>query len=175
MEVTGTLKGVSEDIITGKLLITLEVNERALVIDEYPKLKLFQKLKIEIKKFREHRSKDANAYMWTLLQKMAVKLNTSKDDLYLDMLGKYGVFTHIIAKPKAVERVKKEFRTVRDLGEVTVNGVTGIQLQVYYGSSTYDTLEMSVLIDGLVNECKDLDIETLPPEELRIMKERWCV
>ena len=45
----------------------------------------------------------------------------------------------------------------------------------YYGSSTYDTKEMSVLIDGIVSECKDLDIEVLPPDELQKIKETWGV
>lgn len=175
MEVTGTIKGMSNDLITGDLLITFAVNEKNVAMEEYPKLKLFDKLKIKIDKYRAGRSKDANAYMWVLLQKMSVLLKTSKDELYLDMLGKYGVFTHIIAKPRAVDRVKREFRTVRDLGEVTVNGETGTQLQIYYGSSTYDTLEMSNLIDGVINECVDLNIQTYSPDEIRQMKERWGV
>lgn len=37
------------------------------------------------------------------------------------------------------------------------------------GSSGYDTREMSHLIDGLVRECKEMGIETLPPEELERM------
>ena len=35
------------------------------------------------------------------------------------------------------------------------------------GSSDYDTKEMSVLINGLVEECKEQGIETIPPDELR--------
>mgnify|MGYP000276651941 CR=1 FL=1 len=43
---------------------------------------------------------------------------------------------------------------------------------VLAGSSTYDTKEMSELINGLVAECKEQGIETLPPEELaRMMAE----
>ena len=51
---------------------------------------------------------------------MAAKLRTSKDELYLEMLSRYGVFTHIVVKPNVVDRVKGEWRTVRELGEVTV-------------------------------------------------------
>lgn len=39
------------------------------------------------------------------------------------------------------------------------------------GSHTYDTKEMSVLINGLVEECKEQGIETLTPDELRRMME----
>ena len=51
--------------------------------------------------------------------------------------------------------------------------MTGIQLQCYFGSSTYNTKEMSVLIDGIVYEAKELGIETLPPDELERMKVEW--
>jgi hypothetical protein len=175
MEFTGAITDISSNIITGEVDITFSVNEKTHILPEYDRLKNIKKLKITAVQFREKRSKDANAYMWSLLQKMAEVLRTSKDELYLDILGKYGVFTHIIVKSNVVDRVKAEWRTVRDLGEVKVNGITGIQLQCYFGSSTYDTKEMSKLIDGLVSECKELEIETLPPEELNRMKQEWGV
>lgn len=43
----------------------------------------------------------------------------------------------------------------------------------YFGSSTYDTKEMSTLIDGIVSECRELDIETETPEKLALMCEEW--
>lgn len=89
------------------------------------------------------------------------------------MLERYGVYTHIITKPHVVEQVKQQWRTVRELGEVTVNDQAGIQLQCYFGSSTYDTKQMSVLIDGVVSECQELGIETLPPDEIQDLKNRW--
>ena len=107
------------------------------------------------------------------LQKIGEVLHQDKWNVYLKMIGKYGVFTHIIVKPNVVDKVKEEWRTVKELGEVSVNGMTGIQLQCYFGSSTYNTKEMSVLIDGTVYEAKELGIETLPPDELERMKIEW--
>lgn len=127
----------------------------------------------DIKEKRKRRSLDANAYLWVLLEKVAAAIDLDKDRVYLDMLSRYGVFTHMVVKPAVVERVKQEWRTVRELGEVTVNGQTGIQLQCYFGSSTYDTKEMSRLIDGVVSECKELGIDTATPEELARIKETW--
>ena len=49
------------------------------------------------------------------------------------------------------------------------------QLQCYKGSSLYDTLEMSRLIDGVVSDAQELGIDTMTPEEIREMKERWNV
>ena len=36
-----------------------------------------------------------------------------------------------------------------------------------------NTKEMSKLIDGIVEEAKTLDIETMTPNELQILKEEW--
>ncbi len=130
-------------------------------------------LSVEIKPYRQKRSLNANAYLWVMLDKLAVALNTTKDELYIEMLDRYGVFTHLIVKPEAVERVKSEWRTSRELGEITINNKTGVQLQVYYGSSSYSVAEMARLIDGVVSECQDIGIETLPPDELESLKNLW--
>lgn len=172
MEFTGQLQNVSQDWQTGQYQITFTVNEAG-AINEVNNIKECEKLSIKAVKYRNRRSLDANAYLWVILQKMADKLHRDKWGLYLDMLGQYGVFTHIIVKPHMVEKVKNEWRAVKELGEVSVNGTTGIQLQCYFGSSTYDTKEMSVLIDGVVSEARELGIETLPPDELERMKAQW--
>lgn len=171
MECTGKLHSVNRDWKTGKIIISFELNEEP--TEAINDISSCEKLNIRAVKYRNKRSLDANAYMWVLLQKMADKLHRDKWGIYLEMLGRYGVFTHIIVKPHVVEKVKNEWRTVKELGEVCVNGTTGIQLQCYFGSSTYDTKEMSVLIDGVVSEARELGIETLPPEELERMKAQW--
>ena len=127
----------------------------------------------ELKEYRQKRSLDANAYFWVLCQKLAEVLHTDKDSVYLMMLERYGVFTHLIVKPNVVDRVKQEWRTVKELGEVTINGTTGVQLQCYFGSSTFNTKEMSLLIDGIVSECKEVGIPTETPEELARMCSEW--
>ena len=174
MEFTGKIQNVSKDWQTGQFQITFSVNESG-AINEINNIKDCQKLSIKAVKHRERRSLDANAYLWVLLQKMAEALHMDKWGLYLEKLGEYGVFTHIIVKPHMVEKVKEEWRTVKELGEVCVNGTTGIQLQCYFGSSTYNTKEMSVLIDEAVRQAKELDIETLPPNQLASMKASWGI
>lgn len=130
-------------------------------------------LSAEIKPYRAKRSLNSNAYLWVLLEKLATALHTTKDELYLLMLDRYGVFTHMIVKPLAAERIIAEWRTVRNLGEVTINGQQGVQLQCYFGSSTYDSAEMARLIDGVVSECKECGIETLPPDEIARLNQEW--
>lgn len=173
MECVGKFKSIAKDWMSGKWEITFETNENITGSIDKIKDKL---LRIAVKQYREKRSLDSNAYAWVLMQKIAEAIQSDKWSVYLMMLERYSrAFTHIIVKPDIVDRVKVEWRTVRELGEITVNGMTGIQLQCYFGSSTFDTKEMSVFIDGLVYECRQLGIETLPPEEIERMKQEWSV
>ncbi|MBQ0089296.1 MAG: hypothetical protein KBT27_08185, partial [Prevotellaceae bacterium] len=120
------------------MLITLEINEEP--TEELEKIKDIEKLSIEIKKYRKKRSLDANAYMWVLCQQLSEALHTDRWSVYLDMLQKYSrEFTFVICKEKAIERLKELYRTCIDLGEVDVNGMQGHQIQVFFGSSTFDS------------------------------------
>ncbi len=162
--------------LTPEITLTL-TDSRQQVMQEFNKIhkviKQGKLLSVEIKPYRQKRSLNANAYFWQLLSKLAEVLNTDKDSLYIEMLDRYGVFTHIVVKPEIAERVKAEWRTVRELGQVTVNGKAGIQLQCYFGSSTYNSAEMAKLIDGVVSECKEVGVEVMPPDELELMKSLW--
>lgn len=173
MECIGKFKSISRDWLSGKWEITFITDENITGYIDKIKDRL---LRIAAKQYREKRSLDSNAYAWVLMQKIAEAVHSDKWSVYLLMLEKYSrAFTHIIVRPDVVDRVKEEWRTVRDLGEIAVNGQTGIQLQCYFGSSTFDTKEMSVFIDGLVEECRQLEIETLPPNEIERMKREWGV
>ena len=128
---------------------------------------------VEIEPLKKKRSLDANSALWQMLTKMAEVLHTTKDELYLEMLDRYGVSTFIVVKPNAVDKVKQEWKTVRELGEVTINGKTGIQLQCFFGSSTYDSKEFSVLLDGVISEAKEIDVPFISSEEQARLIREW--
>lgn len=173
MEFTGKVKEISRDWQTGQAQITFTINEQS-ALSSVDSIKDCEKLTIKAKKFRQKRSLDSNAYAWVLMQKIAEVINSDKWSVYLECLQKYSrAFTHVIVKPEAVDAMKELYRTCIDLGEITVNGRSGHQLQVYFGSSTFDSKEMSVFIDGIVSECKELCIETLTPSELERMNAEW--
>ena len=170
METRGMLKNIS--VLNGiEITFELDKNTSLSAIDEL----INKELDITAVKHREKRSLDANAYLWVLCQKIAEKINSNKDSVYIQLLGDAGVYTHTIVKSEVVERMKQQWRLVKELGEVKVNGKKGIQLQLYFGSSGYNTKEMSVLIDEAVRQAKELDIETLPPDKLASMKASWGV
>lgn len=127
----------------------------------------------EIKQYRKQRSRNANALLWEILGQMASILHTDKDSLYLLMLERYGIFTHVVVKPNVVERVKAEWRTVRELGEVTINGQTGVQLQCYFGSHSYDSKEFSVLLNGVISEAKEIGVDTISESEKDLLLRSW--
>lgn len=177
MEFTGNLIRLAKDFETGKFQLTLQINEPS-VAAWYEKEKGTDILKIAVSKFRKKRSIDANNYMWELLFKMAPILHTSKDELYLVMLEKYGTFFYLPALDRDLEDLRLAFRIVRLRGKITLTTQSGKvveanQCQCYKGSSLYDTKEMSHLIDGIVSDAQELGIETMTPAEIEEMKQRW--
>lgn len=173
MEFVGKIKDISKDYITGDINITFSTDQN--ILSEYEKLKDKDRLRVKAVQYRKRRSLNANSYLWVLLGKMADVLRADKWDIYLKMLKRYGKYTYIVVKPNVVDAVKKQWREVEELGPINLNGQEGIQLLCYFGSSTYNGLEMAVLIDGVISEAKDLDIETLPPDQITQMKEQWGV
>lgn len=174
MKSIGTIEDISIDYKTQKTKILLVLNERE-SLSSIEELKE-DKLSIEIKKYKNKRSLDANAYMWVLISKLEEKLNISKDIIYKDAIRNIGVYEVIPVKNEAVERFIEAW-TKNGLGwvcETTKSKLEGYtNILAYYGSSTYNTAEMSRLIDFVVQECKQLNIETMTPEQLNILKEEW--
>jgi len=172
LEFKGHLVGATRNLTTGKYNITFELDEGN--IKDLDKISGNKELMVQAKVHRNKRSLDSNAYAWVLMQKIAEATGLDKWDVYLNCLQRYSrAFTHVIVKPNAIDRLKELYRVCIDLGEVTVNGKTGHQLQVYFGSSTFDTKEMSVFIDGIVSECRDLDIDLIPDSDIERMKKEW--
>lgn len=129
-----------------------------------------EELSIEIKKYKKHRSLNANAYFWQLADKIAKKLNSDKDTVYLLQLSKYGVFTDLEIKRDALPILREHFRYVEEFDDGYEDNAT---VRCYYGSSGYNTQEMSDLINGTVKDAKELGIEVLTPDELNRMLASW--
>lgn len=132
---------------------------------------------LEIKEHRKKRSLDANAYCWVLLGKLAEVLKTPSETLYRNMIHNIGGYTIVPIRNDAVEKYTEIWQSngigwiVDNLGESKINGYTN--LKCFHGSSTYDTKEMSMLIDEIVEACKEQGIETATPAELALLKEEW--
>ena len=119
-------------------------------------------LTITIQKSSKRRTLDQNAYLWCLLDEIAKAVRSSKWDVYLEMIERYGPWDLYASLPEAVDHLRRVFRVVRDRGTVVVSGKEVVKCQCYPGSSTYDQEQMTVLLNGVVDECQRLGIPTAP-------------
>lgn len=125
----------------------------------------------DIKKHRERRSLNANAYCWALIGKIADALSASKDEIYILMLKRYG--QHEFVSVISDIDVKGYFKYYETAGKSYLQGKEFTHYRVFKGSSEYDSREMAILIDGIISEAKELEIETLPPTEIERLKTLW--
>ena len=188
MKFTGKLKQPIIDFMSHRLTLLFEPNED--FGQAYEELKGYDKLSLEIKPYKRKRSLDANAYYWVLLTKLAKILRTSNDELHNILLSKYGVMEMVSGRtvkevlPDTDEANKRaaEYQAyhLRPTSDVRL-GNDGLMYRTYImmrGSSTYDTAEMSRLIEGLIGECQDIGMagqEIASPEERRILKEKYGI
>lgn len=179
MELTGRAVGASLDFDSNRFRITFEVNENDVVKAEYDKIKSYEKLKIKAVRYTQRRSLDANAYFHVLVGKIADALTISKAKAKNVLICKYGQPQLLpdggimVYKTNAPEEFMWEQESMHCIPAKYEEKATFYK--VYRGSHTYDTKEMSVLIDGTVADAKELGIETATLDELREMKERWGV
>ncbi len=176
-DLTGMIANVSVAYATGKLLVTFEFNERNSATEMVNELKGCDKLSIKIGKFRNKRSLDANAYAWVLIGKIAEKTNVPKEEVYREAIrGIGGNYDIVCIKEEAADSLRKAWES-NGIGWQTetmlskLDGCTNVLL--YYGSSTYDTLQMSRLISNLQQDCISLNIEVKPQEEIDSLLNSW--
>ena len=171
MKISGRIVGANIDFRTGKPTISFEVNEKndfKLMVDE---MKDIERLSIEVKQYRQHRSLNANAYAWKLIGEIADAVRAGKDEIYIRLLKRYGQ-SELISVLSHVP-IGNYVKYYEQAGESKLNGKMFTHYRVYKGSSEFDTREMSVFIDGVVSEAKGLGIQTETPNQLAEMKARW--
>jgi len=155
------------------LLINLP-NEYQTQVNELNKMIISNELKtIVIKKFKKKRSISVNAYMWVLINKMAIKLKSTDEEIYIEMLKKYGTRDYVAALETAEPILKRVYKIVEPIKDSTINDVKSKTYRLIRGSSTYDVEEMKILVDGVVFEAKELEIETMTPNEINQLIEKW--
>ena len=115
-----------------------------------------------------------------LCEKIAQELSKdgtimTKEDVYKDAVRTVGAFKPLIIEEKAFEEFKRIWEK-QGLGyqvQETARKDKCVRINCYYGSSSYDTKEMSRLIDALVQEAQQLNIETKPKEEIASLLSQW--
>ena len=134
-------------------------------------------LRVKFSEWREKRSTNANRYCWELLGKLSEKLGIPPEEIYWQMIPDVGGnYTTITVRADAVKELRELWCADHIGRRVDVLGASGpgmVDLRVYKGSSDYDTTQMARLIDLIIEECKQQDIEYLPPDKLAQMLGEW--
>ncbi len=177
MQTTGVITNLDIDYETRKPKISLVLDTNDLDIVE--QLKNENKLNIEMKKWYKKRSLDANAYCWVLCNSIAKELSkesiTTKEEIYKDAILQVGTFEPFIVQEKTFEKFKRiwEKQGLGFLVQEVNRQDKCIKVNCYYGSSTYDSKEMSLLIEILIQLAKSLNLETKSKQEIDSLLESW--
>jgi hypothetical protein len=174
METVGKINSIELDYVTHQPIITLKLKSQyQLASEEFEELKGLDSINIKLSKPVYHRSPKANSYSWVLIEKLATKLDTSKEEIYEKMLQRYGVL--LKSGEELVSIVtSQDLTSTPDLhlkywGTKNVNGTVLKVYLIIKGSSQYNSVEMYHFITGIKSECDDLGIETKTPEEIRAL------
>ena len=130
----------------------------------------------EIKEHKEKRSLNANSYAWVLLGQIADLIGRTKEDVYRDYIKNKGIYRIITMDSKAVPTFEKVWQE-KGLGwlcetmETNIPGLTDVI--AYYGTSSYNTKQMANFVDYVVQEAKQLGIQTKEDIELERMIKEW--
>jgi len=173
VDFTGELIGITQNYETGKFQVTFEINEGIPVVNFLQNL-FHTKLSLSAKKYSKKRSLDANKYCWVLCTSIAEVIQSSKDEVYEEMLQKYGYL-----EKGENGYVAITVSTKVDMSKIdgywkfySSNGEFSAYLKIK-GTSEYDTKEMAHFLDMVVLEAKELGIPTETPDEIARMKALW--
>lgn len=128
---------------------------------------------ISIKKAAKRRSKDANALAWVLIDKIAEKTRIPKKEIYRNAIREIGGVSEIVCvQDRAVERLRSGWEKngigwQSETAPSKIPGCTNVIL--YYGSSTYNTAQMSRLLDLIIQEAEQHGIPTLRDEAAELL------
>lgn len=134
-------------------------------------------LNVDIKQDRQKRSLDANSYCFVICQKIAEVIKNTKEYVYKQAIKQVGQFEIVPIRNDAVERWMEAWES-KGLGwqsEILEDSkLEGYKKTInYYGSSVYNVLEMSLLLEEIVGQAKALGIDTMTDNERLALLETW--
>lgn len=158
----------------GKKVVTFETED---TVEEIYDRFNGEDVDIQIRDFKRKRSLDANGYAWVLIGRLASRLGLTKTEVYRMAIREVGGASDVIClQNRAVEAFTQNW-TAHGIGwqcetiPSKIDGCTNVV--VYYGSSSFDTKQMSDLIEALIDECKAHGIDTMPKTKLTKLLNEW--
>ena len=134
----------------------------------------------EIAEVKKKRSLDSNAFAWKICTEIANVVGNTKEDVYRDAISHVGVYetlqfndTPTKSRFDAMNTFKQKWMANGEGWLTKTLDADKCIIQAYYGSSRYNTKEMSVLIDYLVMQGKQVGVQVLTQEQIELMKTEW--
>ena len=165
----GAVTGVKYDFYDNITEMTIKIDGN--VANECAQFRN-KKVDIDVKVHREKRSNTANNFCWAAITQLANALRTSKDEIYLLMLKRYGQ-SFITKVRRKDEHWLKETYKYCELHEAWEVDGDARYWRVYIGTSLYNTEEMSIFIDGVLSELKELGIPFSDKATAEEVKQSW--
>ena len=111
-----TFKGRLKDHIIklgGKVVLMLDTDLSAEYLEEIKD----KELKVQMSVWRQDRSLNANNYCWKLLDEIAQRMHSTKEEVYQEIISKVGVFEILPIRNEAVDNFVEKWQS-RGLGWV---------------------------------------------------------
>lgn len=177
MQTTGIIEDISIDYKTRKSKISLLLDTKEIEIVE--QLKNENKLNVELKKYREKRSLNANNYFWKLLQELCELAEIDTIEEYKRRVKELGIFRRFKIEKDNIKTFEKMWTAQGiawfcEIADTEYIGETEFKIiNAYYGSSSFNTKQMSRLINDLVQDCQAYGIETKTKAEIDSLLRSW--
>jgi len=171
MEIIGQLAPILSDA-QGRRVITITTDkldkDDAVALLKLQEESNEKKVCIDIRKYVEKRSTQANRYMWELCGKLAEKLKLPKIDIYRKYIYELGICKNLEISESASKTFIKawEDRGLGWIAEVLEKNEKYAVINAYYGSSSFNKNQMQKLIKSIVEDCKLQGIETKTPQQI---------
>lgn len=178
MKSTGIIKNIGIDLKRHKPVVSL-ILDNIDNLKDIEKLKSVKKLHIELKRAFEHRSLDANRYFWKLLNEACDRMGLNEIEEYKRRVRELGVFRQFRIETDNVSTFETMWSSkgiawfCEIFDTIYLDRIEFKVINAYYGSSSYNTKQMSRLINNLVQDCRAIGVETEPDEKIRKLLEEW--
>ena len=177
LKLTGKIKELSQGYTSGKMILSLEINEQRDLLEGYDELSAREKISIDLTPFKEKRSLDANAYLWKLLGELAKVLKIGNEEIYRHYIREMGIYDVLPVRNDSVERFCEAWKKqgigwiAEPIKESKIPNYTNVI--AFYGSSVYNKYEFSRLVNQVVEDCKEQGIPTEPQERIDALVEAY--
>lgn len=167
MESRGRIESITQDMRTKEYIVSLRMPELPVDLEG-------KDLDIKLIQHKKKRSLDANAFFWAIVGDISRKLGTRSEDVYVELIKRYGSYTTLSARIDAYKKLSELYRLVDVVGTyMNVDGSEWATFRCFYGSSMYDVQEMSALINGALEELDEMGLQRPPSLDLQAALELW--